>query len=116
MVDYVNPDKKHITTAWDDIQSKFSCCGLNNFDDWHKHINGTPLSCCDIPIGVLDTFTCDNTTETLHAEGCVASFGNFVQSHAKSLGVAGIVLAIVQLFGLLFACMIARTIKKHRGY
>jgi CD63 antigen len=81
-----------------------------------KAVNGTPLSCCAIPHGILDKFTCENGTETLYVDGCVKSFGNFIQSHAKSLGVAGIVLAVVQLFGLLFACIIARTIKKHRGY
>lgn len=117
MADYINPDKKHITVGWDNIQQNFRCCGLENgIEDWHAAINGTPLSCCEIPHGIIDSFTCDNKTETLHGDGCVQMFGEFIQSHAKSLGLAGIVLAIVQLFGLVFACLIARTIKKYRGY
>lgn len=116
MEDYINPDKKHITVGWDNIQQNFRCCGLNSYEDWQKAINGTPLTCCEIPHGIIDTFTCKSDTETLHGDGCVASFGEFIQTHAKSLGLAGIILAVVQLFGLVFACLIARTIKKHRGY
>jgi CD63 antigen len=117
MEDYVNPEKKHITVGWDNIQQNFKCCGLEDgLSDWQKAINGTPLTCCEIPHGVIDTFTCNDKTETLHGDGCVASFGAFIQTHAKSLGLAGIGLAVIQLIGLLFACMIARMIKKHRGY
>lgn len=34
MREYTNPEKKHITFAWDDIQSKFACCGLQSYEDW----------------------------------------------------------------------------------
>lgn len=117
MIDYVNPDKKHITVGWDNIQQNFACCGLDNgYEDWQKAINGTPLTCCTIGVGVIDSFTCNNNTESLHQNGCVKSFGEFIQTHAKVLGLVGILLAVVQLFGLLFACLIARRIKKHQGY
>lgn len=116
LVDYINEDKKHIAVGWDNIQQNFGCCGLESYEDWEKAVNATPLSCCDIPRGILNTFTCNNETTTLHAVGCVKSFGEFIQMHAKTLGLAGIILAMVQLFGLIFACLIARRIKKHRGY
>ncbi|XP_070497135.1 CD63 antigen [Chironomus tepperi] len=118
MKDYINNEKPHISVAWDDIQSRFGCCGLQNYQDWVTEIKGIPLSCCEIPHGILNSFTCSNETTTLHEIGCVASFGSFVQEHARSLALAGIILAIVQLFGLLFACMVARRIKYHRiaGY
>lgn len=116
MKDYINKEKPHIAVAWDDVQSRFSCCGLQNYEDWVHAVNGIPLSCCEIPRGVLDSFTCGNGTDTLHEIGCVASFGDFIQEHARSLALAGIILAIVQLFGLLFACIIARRIKEHRIY
>lgn len=77
-------------------------------------IEGIPLSCCSIPNGIINSFTCSNETATLHEIGCVTSFGSFVQEHARSLALAGIILAIVQLFGLLFACLVARRIKYHR--
>lgn len=116
MNDYNDTEKKHIAVGWDNIQQNFGCCGLDSYEDWEKAVNGVPLSCCEIPHGVISTFTCNNETSTLHGVGCVKSFGDFIQKHAKTLGLAGIILAVVQLFGLLFACLIARRIKKGRGY
>lgn len=116
MIDYINDEKKHIAVGWDNIQRNFGCCGLESFEDWEKAVNGTPISCCEIPHGILSNFACNSATSTLHPVGCVKSFGEFIQTHAKTLGLAGIILAIVQLFGLFFACLIARKIKKHRGY
>jgi hypothetical protein len=34
MKDYINKEKPHIATAWDDIQARFGCCGLQNYQDW----------------------------------------------------------------------------------
>ena len=34
MKDYINKEKPHIATAWDDIQSRFGCCGLQKYQDW----------------------------------------------------------------------------------
>lgn len=122
MVEYTNPNKTHIAIGWDNIQETYKCCGLEStdehqgFDDWMDAVKGIPLSCCDIPNGHLDTFVCNSTQETLHKSGCVQAFGDFIKSHAMSLALVGVILAVIQLFGLLFACMIARQIKKNRGF
>lgn len=54
----------------------------------------------------------------MHKFGCVQAFGDYIKSHALSLALAGTILAVVQLIGLLFACLIARQIKKRsaRGF
>lgn len=116
MDDYLNPNKSHISIGWDNIQQTYKCCGLESYVDWEKPVNGTPLSCCEIPHGHINTFSCNAEAETLHHVGCVQAFGDFVKEHALSLAIAGIVLAFIQLIGLLFACMIARQIKKNRGF
>lgn len=116
MENYTNANETHIAVGWDNIQETFRCCGLKNSEDWLLAVNGTPLSCCEIPHGKLDTFLCNKDQETMHDVGCVEAFGNFIKSHALSLAVAGLVLAIIQLFGFLFACLIARQIKKNRGF
>lgn len=121
MKDYINNPR--IAAGWDNIQETYKCCGLEStedhpgYEDWKEAVNGSiPLSCCDIPVGHLDYFYCNSTQETLHQTGCVQAFGDFIQSHALSLAIVGIVLAVIQLFGLLFACIIARQIKKNRGF
>ena len=122
MAEYTNPNKSHIALGWDNIQETYKCCGLENtaehpgYEDWVAAVGGIPLSCCEIPHGKLDVFACNSTQETLHKPGCVQAFGDFIKSHAMSLALVGVILAVIQLFGLLFACMIARQIKKNRGY
>lgn len=122
MIDYQNTNKSHIAIGWDNIQETFKCCGLDSsvdhpgFMDWQAEIGGIPLSCCDIPHGQVDHFTCDKDQTTMHASGCVQAFGDFIKSHALSLALAGVVLAVIQLIGLLSACLIARQIKKNRGF
>lgn len=116
MKDYVNPNKTNIALGWDNIQETYKCCGLDSSEDWNKAVNGTPLSCCEIPHATLNQFECNAEQPTMHKVGCVDAFGEFIQSHAMSLGLAGVILAVIQLIGLLFACLIARQIKKNRGF
>jgi len=120
MPQYTN--NSQIAIGWDNIQETYKCCGLNSDDsrhghqDWMDAVNGIPLSCCDIPHGHLDMFVCNSTQETLHQSGCVQAFGDFIKSHALSLALVGVILAAIQLVGLLFACLIAQKIKKNRGF
>lgn len=116
MVDYTDPNKTQIAIGWDNIQETYKCCGLESSEDWIAAVNGTPLSCCEIPHGKLDQFNCNIEQETLHKTGCVVAFGDYIKSHALSLALAGVILAVIQLFGLLSACLIARQIKKNRGF
>lgn len=112
----ITVDYSIIAVGWDNIQETYRCCGLNSDEDWIAAVNGTPLSCCDIPHGHLDMFVCNSTQETLHQSGCVQAFGDFIKSHALSLALVGVILAAIQLIGLLFACLIAQKIKKNRGF
>lgn len=122
MQEYTNPNKTHIAIGWDNIQETYRCCGLETndkhkgFEDWTEAVGGIPLSCCEIPHARLNNFTCDSEQVTMHTVGCVQAFGDFIRSHALSLALVGVILAVIQLFGLLFACMIARQLKKNRGY
>lgn len=108
--------------GWDNIQETYKCCGLETagdrfgYQDWVEEVGGIPLSCCEIPHATLNNFTCDKDQETMHQPGCVQAFGDFIKSHALSLALVGIILAAIQLIGLLFACLIARQIKKNRGF
>ncbi|CAO1316999.1 unnamed protein product [Diamesa serratosioi] len=112
----IHKNNTQITKAWDNVQETFACCGLSSYKDWDKVVGGVPISCCDIPHGVLDNFTCNGDASTLHERGCIVAFGDFIKAHAMSLALAGTVIAIIQLFGLLFSCFIARQIKKNNPY
>lgn len=79
-------------------------------------MTGLPLSCCIIPPGATNTFTCDDKSETIRPDGCLNAFGNFIKAHALSLGAAGISIAVVQFVGIFLVCYLAKQIKLRNGH
>lgn len=117
-----------ISTLWDYTQREFTCCGTNSYTDWSLlndivPLDGEytapalPMSCCAMPSGQIGTFKCValNGDTNRYADGCLTEFSNFISAHAVSLGAAGVIIAIIQFFGVLFACYIAREIKIRDG-
>lgn len=106
------------TITWDYVQRNYDCCGVTNFTNWNVTFGDElPLSCCSIPNGVVGAFNCTSSNENTyrHSDGCLSKFSTFIEAHAVSLGACGIILAIVQFFGVLFACYIAREIRIRNG-
>ncbi|XP_067620641.1 CD63 antigen [Eurosta solidaginis] len=105
------------TVTWDYVQEQFNCCGVTNYTDWKQFNGSLPLSCCSIPHGVVGSFNCSSENENpqRHSNGCLSGFAEFIEAHAISLGACGIVLAILQFFGVLFACYVAREIRIRNG-
>ncbi|EDW57921.1 CD63 antigen [Drosophila virilis] len=120
MSSYKNTTENPTTVLWDDVQRDFNCCGVDNSTDWHKVLNNTelPLSCCHIPIGAIGTFSCMDDINNVFLNGnrgCLSGFADYIAAHAVSLGAAGVVIAVLQFFGVIFACYIAREIKIRNG-
>lgn len=98
------------------LRFQFECCGAEGFTDW-ANINNTesdgyiPISCCTPSNGVVFGIICydgnlpDDLKENYpqieasppYEKGCVESFGDFVKSHAVTLGGAGIAIAMIQV-------------------
>lgn len=124
MLQYGGQTSQEITYIWDEIQVDFNCCGVNNSDDWVKsnpdHFNATflPMSCCRTSPGSIGMVRCIDEAhpDTLRKTGCITSFGDFIKSHAVSLGAAGIAIAVIQFFGIFFACYLSKQIKLQNGH
>uniref|UniRef100_T1GKG1 Tetraspanin n=1 Tax=Megaselia scalaris TaxID=36166 RepID=T1GKG1_MEGSC len=114
-----------IGSLWDYTQREFSCCGTNSYKDWklgsidlnNYTVSKVPMTCCDMPQQQIGVFYCValNGDEHLNGDGCLSEFSNYISQHAVSLGAAGVVIAVIQFFGVLFACYIAREIKIRDG-
>lgn len=48
-------------------------------------------------LGVTNIAYCNDNSTTLWPRGCVSAFGNYIRSHAVSLGAAGVALCIIQV-------------------
>ncbi|XP_060647354.1 CD63 antigen [Drosophila nasuta] len=107
------------TALWDNVQRDFQCCGVTNYTNWNDEFKNSslPISCCKIPAGALGTFTCENDTlnTNRNKDACLLGFSDYISDHAVSLGAAGVVIAVLQFFGVIFACYIAREIKIRNG-
>lgn len=105
----------HPGSVWDKLQQEFQCCGAKNYTEYEGKLqNNTvvPKSCCK-----ADKTTCTGTQADVNAGniyeiGCLDSFVNWVKDRIFIIGGVGIGLAFVQIVGILFACCLARALKK----
>lgn len=86
-------NNRYITQAWDQIQSRLRCCGVESKDDWKNEI---PDSCCIAVLGKQQN--CNTLVEvhnsfTLYQRGCYDVTKEFVKSHARVVGAAAIVVS-----------------------
>ncbi|GFO05594.1 tetraspanin [Plakobranchus ocellatus] len=103
-----------VTSAWDKLQEEFDCCGVQNFSDWKSVLpNKPPASCCkeDVTDDQCSGRSYTNTVP-IYTEGCRASFEKYLKDKVAIIGGVGIGLAFVQVVGILFACCLARAIRK----
>ncbi|KAK4876280.1 hypothetical protein RN001_012702 [Aquatica leii] len=111
-----NKTDANASRVWDGIQTEFKCCGVHNYTDWYgvKQLQEMlPLSCCGPQWGSVGTGSCNANTNTLYQKGCVEGFGEFVEDNAFTLASAALVLAFIQLLGIIFACHLSKQIKKN---
>jgi len=108
-----------VTETWNMVQQTLECCGTQTYKDWENttfSMNGTnvPDSCCltevaGCGVGML---TAVNVTDTIHTDGCFTSFSENIKENIEIIGGVGIGIAFIQFIGLVFACCLARSIKR----
>lgn len=92
----------HLTaTPMDVIQSVFKCCGKRSFLDYME--DEIPLSCCHHSKCVV---------KNIYRKGCNEQFAKFWMFQAEYMEVAGIFLAVLELFGVVIAFVVSRSCKK----
>ncbi|XP_061934986.1 CD63 antigen [Apis cerana] len=110
MGEYVTNDDIH--RSWDIMQHDLQCCGIIGATDW-AHVgfsdNIVPNSCCkEVPEGNK----CDSNSIHIHSNGCMNNLQSAIEHNALILGGVGIGIAVIQLIGVIFACCLARSIRR----
>ncbi|CAG5104496.1 Similar to TSPAN11: Tetraspanin-11 (Bos taurus) [Cotesia congregata] len=107
-------DKHDIHDAWDTTQRTFHCCGVTNYRDWNTFYQRIPASCCkEIEPGKY--FNCNYSTDSInpsntYQDGCLDKTRMYIQKHASIMGAAGIAIAVLMFFGMIFSCALFRMI------
>ncbi|EZA58822.1 CD63 antigen [Ooceraea biroi] len=88
------------------------CCGMNGPADWPMvgfPSNTVPDSCCkELPT----QSKCDLNSIHIYGEGCMTKLQSAIENNAMILGGVGIGIALIQLIGVIFACCLARSIRR----
>lgn len=113
-----------ITKAVDNMQADFHCCGaegVDGYQDWssslwkqrHETLNVVPDSCCISPSKGCGT---NSHPSNIYREGCWHSLELFLKSHLIVIGGIGLGFCCLQIFGIIFACCMARKIKEVQDF
>ncbi|XP_071566233.1 uncharacterized protein [Temnothorax nylanderi] len=100
--------------AIDFMQSRLRCCGYNSYMDWNNvpfnntHID-VPDSCCAYLVDELS----DRCYGKYH-EGCISRLSIIVHRSALYIGTGAVAIALIQLTGIMFACMLGRAIRRQK--
>ncbi|KAL8606207.1 hypothetical protein ACOMHN_043425 [Nucella lapillus] len=108
---------------WDIVQKELKCCGGLNPSDYnnstwqfaHKGVK-VPPSCCvlDSAEKPVNLTNCQALTSYFHAKGCKDQLVNWVEDHSIIMIGTGCGIAALQLFGLVFAICLCRSIDKEK--
>ncbi|KAL0107487.1 hypothetical protein PUN28_014659 [Cardiocondyla obscurior] len=100
--------------AVDFMQSRLRCCGYDSYLDWNNVlVNNTntdvPDSCC--------AYLVDELSERCYGkyqEGCIVRLSLIVHRSALYIGTGAVAIALIQLTGIMFACMLGRAIRRQK--
>ncbi|XP_013417132.1 CD151 antigen [Lingula anatina] len=110
-----------ITNATDDLQQWHKCCGTGSFEDWRysKWLrsvptnNTAPDSCCK---STSTGCAVRNHPSNIYYDGCLTKLARYLKGHIIIIGAVGLGMCFVQVFGIIFACCLARRIKEWNEY
>ncbi|KAM4737613.1 CD63 antigen [Anableps anableps] len=100
----------------DKLQQGWKCCGVNNASDWKAYKDDgktVPDSCCfnvtkDCGSGAMTDGT------KVYQKGCHDALVTFLKNNIQWVIIAALVIAILQIMGIVFACLLMRGIRS--GY
>ncbi|XP_071447433.1 CD63 antigen-like [Hetaerina americana] len=125
------PASDEYNKAWNVLQYDLHCCGVNKPEDWKKvYPNGTlPWSCCSpgsnasavfdsndlvepTPCTMSAVMLSDESESGVYHTGCLDSLIGLLTTNAVIIGAVCLVIAFIQVVGVLFSCCLARSIRR----
>ncbi|KAI6658117.1 CD9 antigen-like [Oopsacas minuta] len=112
-VEYGNDNVLYVSTI-DSIQDVFDCCGYYGYLDWDTstYQNNTffdesfvyyPMTCCDNNFIIFNGVQYCNSSQlmALSVPGCINKVNTFAKGLVIGIGVIGVILALLQMLGIL---------------
>jgi len=115
-------DNPELRRVWDVIQSHAECCGVKDYRDWFDVISlnvsisqKIPESCCypqmteGCALSVTPTTPPEEAAKKIFTTGCVVRGVEYMNIGRGAT--VGIILAVIELLAVVFACFMARSIR-----
>ncbi|XP_072379607.1 CD63 antigen-like [Diabrotica undecimpunctata] len=105
---YTNQEIKH---SWDIVQHEAECCGVRGPSDWKTITKSDvlPHTCCP---HTQDNDSCTINSEHVYQASCLTNLKEIFVKYGIIIGGVGLGIAALQLIGIIFACCLARSIRK----
>ncbi|CAB3234636.1 unnamed protein product [Arctia plantaginis] len=114
-------ENEEVETAFDFIQSRLNCCGVDSYMDWSvvNFSSGiavsnitVPNSCCaETHTAVIGDIEVDECIK-LYANGCLPRVFYLIYQSAGLLGAGAMTIAFIQIIGVVFSFSLASSIRK----
>ncbi|XP_042326673.1 tetraspanin-7-like [Sceloporus undulatus] len=107
--------------ALDFIQRSLDCCGVESYRDWFSSPwsmeqqtpnSSVPMSCCRARKGCLHSPLPSDARGIFH-DGCFSKVHDFVSDNMFYIATAALGLAVMQVVGIVLACLLATQIPPH---
>ncbi|XP_050297922.1 tetraspanin-9 [Anthonomus grandis grandis] len=113
----ISEPSNNLVGIWDEIQSTFRCCGVENYEDWHM-IDAwpdqlwVPDTCC-LPAN-YGVGCGQQRSDSIYKSGCYKKIYEWFKERLLVIGLVGLTVAFVQLFGLISSMLLFCTVKHRR--
>ncbi|KAL0272463.1 UNVERIFIED_CONTAM: hypothetical protein PYX00_005420 [Menopon gallinae] len=101
---------------WAQLQSKLECCGVDGPDDWKTGPGNLgsyyPESCCQGATESSRDGLCGPSKEYVYSDGCFDKLSMRLREGSIIVMGVGIGIAMIELAGIVLACLLASAIKK----
>lgn len=121
---YGNATNKGMTDSWDALQQEMKCCGVKEYKDWSEveTFNATssvPDSCC-----TKDNLAAEcgkgqlliEQPKNIYTTGCLTKLGSFIKENIMIVGIAGAIVVVLQIIGVIVACCLGRRMKELQNF
>jgi CD63 antigen len=102
--------------VWNKTQETLHCCGSVNYTDWKNNpgllnTSSVPDSCCMTPSTDCGKGALTDPSQ-IYQDGCANTLINWAEKNIIIIGVVALVLAFIQIVGIIIACCLAAAIRK----
>ncbi|BET03472.1 unnamed protein product [Nesidiocoris tenuis] len=117
---YSNTTDNGLAMIWNHVHNKFQCCGVDKYLDWFE-IDAwpdqriVPPSCCTPEHRDVPDCWSKNNEDLWFSSGCSEQVLMWFVSQLHIVGIVGLVVSFIQLFGLISAMLLFCTVNHKRS-